>query len=189
LYKAEYNVQSFFRDLPELREKTFTVRTIKHSFQNTGIWPVSFKAFKKKLKEYGKKKERYIRLEHLEFGSESESNSEVEQLDKREPDLVLELKEEYHLPKLPKPLSLYDECILQLNKINNKVLDILSSLLCKRYTITITATKDYLIQRSLYKIEIKQVYTGQIAIHKTKLNTRLSFQKGGSILASDAVNF
>jgi hypothetical protein len=71
-YEAEYNVQSFFRDLPKLREKTFTVCTIKHSFQNAGIWPVSFKAVKKKLKEYGKKKKRDTGLEHLEFGSDSD---------------------------------------------------------------------------------------------------------------------
>jgi hypothetical protein len=77
-YEAEYNIQSFFRDLPKLREKTFTVRTIKHSFQNAGIWPVSFKAVKKKLKEYGKKKKKDTGLEHLEFGSESDSESEIE---------------------------------------------------------------------------------------------------------------
>ena len=35
-HEAEYNVQSFFRDLPKIRERTFTVRTIKHSFQNAG---------------------------------------------------------------------------------------------------------------------------------------------------------
>jgi hypothetical protein len=31
-FEAEYNVQSFFCDLLTIREKTFTVRTIKHSF-------------------------------------------------------------------------------------------------------------------------------------------------------------
>jgi viroplasmin and RNaseH domain-containing protein len=96
LYKVEYNVQSFFRDLPKLREKTFTIRTIKHSFQNVGIWPVSFKAVKKKLKEYSKKKKRDTSLEHLEFGSESNSKSnsklEIERLDKREPKLAPKLE-------------------------------------------------------------------------------------------------
>ncbi|KAN0070340.1 hypothetical protein V8E54_011209 [Elaphomyces granulatus] len=32
-HEVEYNVQSFFRDLPKIRERTFTVRTIKHSFK------------------------------------------------------------------------------------------------------------------------------------------------------------
>lgn len=116
-YEAEYNVQSFFRDLPKLREKTFTVRTIKHSFQNAGIWPVSFKAVKKKLKEYGKKKKRDTGLDYLEFGSESESGSETEKPDEREPKPMPELEEEYQLPRLPKPPSSYDECVLQLNEI------------------------------------------------------------------------
>ena len=56
-HEAEYNVQSFFRGLPKIRERTFTTRTIKHSFQNAGMWPVSFKAVQKKLKEYEKKKD------------------------------------------------------------------------------------------------------------------------------------
>ena len=67
---------SFFRDLPSIREKTFTVPTIKHAFANSGIWPVSFKAVKKKLKEYRKKSKKDTCLNVLEFGSESESEEE-----------------------------------------------------------------------------------------------------------------
>jgi hypothetical protein len=85
-YEAEYNVQSFFRDLPALRTKTFTVRTIKHSFQNSGIWPVSFKAVKKKLKEYGKKSRKDTRLEILEYGSESGSEGDKEGEEEPTPD-------------------------------------------------------------------------------------------------------
>src|SRR5271163_2108139 len=187
-YEAEYNVQSFFRDLPKLREKTFTVRTIKHSFQNAGIWPVSFKAVKKKLKEYGKKKKRDTGLDHLEFRSESDSESEIEQPDEREPKPVPELEEEYQLPRLPKPPSSYDECVLQLNEINDEILDVLSSSPRKRYTVTITATKDHLMRGSLHEMEIRQARAGQIATHRAKLNARLSLQRGGSILASDALN-
>jgi hypothetical protein len=49
---------------------------IKHSFQNAGIWPVSFKAVKRKLKEYGKKSKRDTGLSCLKYGSESSSGSE-----------------------------------------------------------------------------------------------------------------
>jgi hypothetical protein len=73
-YEAEYLVSSF-RDLPSIRIKAFTVATIKHSFANSGIWPVSFKAVKRKLKEYGKKSRKDTGLDLLEFGSESESDS------------------------------------------------------------------------------------------------------------------
>jgi hypothetical protein len=59
-YEPEYNVQCFFRDLPEIREKTFTVRTIKHAFQNAGIWPVSFKAVRREAQGvWEKATERY----------------------------------------------------------------------------------------------------------------------------------
>jgi hypothetical protein len=88
---------------------------------------------------------------------------------------VFKLEQEYQLPRLLKPPSLYDECVLQLNEINDKILDALSSSLCKRYTVTITTMKDYLMQGSLHKMEIKQARAGQIATHKAKLNARLSF--------------
>jgi hypothetical protein len=90
-FEAEYLVSSFLQDLPTIREKTFTLSTIKHSFQNSGICPVSFKAVKRKLKEYDKKSRKDIGLEVLEFGSELESKTED-----REQDLILDLMlEEY----------------------------------------------------------------------------------------------
>ena len=51
----------------------FTRRTIKHSLQNTVIWPVSVMAVKKKLREYGKKTVEANSLEILEYDSESDS--------------------------------------------------------------------------------------------------------------------
>ena len=112
---------------------------------------------------------------------------EIENLTEKEPELVPKLEQEYQLPRLPKPPSSYDECVLQLNEINDKILDALSSLLRKRYTTTITAMKDHLMRGSLHEMEIKQARVGQIATHKAKLNARLSFQKGGSILDLDAL--
>jgi hypothetical protein len=88
-FEAEYNVQSFFRDLSTIREKTFTVRTIKHSFQNSGIWPISFKAVKKKLKKYGKKSKKDTGLAFLEYGSESESESEAEAEARHKPEPLI----------------------------------------------------------------------------------------------------
>jgi hypothetical protein len=75
-FQPEYNLCSFLRDLPEIREKTFTVRTIKHSFQNAGIWPVRFKAVKRKLKKYGKKN-KDTGLDFLEYDSSSNSEEEL----------------------------------------------------------------------------------------------------------------
>jgi hypothetical protein len=63
----------------------------------------------------------------------------------------------------------------------------LSSLPGKRYTVTISATKDHLMLGSLHKINIKKARASQVANHKAKLNARLSFQKGGLLLASDAL--
>jgi len=74
-FEAEYLVCSFFRDLPSIREKTFTVPTIKHAFQNAGIWPVSFKAVKRKLKEYGKKSKKDTSLHIFKFKLELKSKA------------------------------------------------------------------------------------------------------------------
>ena len=102
------------RDLPKIQEKTFTVRTIKHSFQNARIWPVSFKAVKKKLKEYGKKKKRDTGLDFLEYESESDLEDEDTDIARREPDPIpdprLEDLNQYVLPTLPKPPTSYTNC-------------------------------------------------------------------------------
>ena|SRR5947209_5719857 len=79
-FKTEYLISSFLRDLPIIREKTFTIGTIKHSFQNSSIWLVSFKAVKKKLKEYRKKSRNNTGLDSFEYRSESESEVEDEEL-------------------------------------------------------------------------------------------------------------
>jgi hypothetical protein len=54
------------------------VRRIKHSFQNSVFWPVSFKAVKKKLKEYDKKSKKDTGLAFLKYRSESEAEAEPE---------------------------------------------------------------------------------------------------------------
>jgi hypothetical protein len=56
-------------------------------FQNSGIWPVSFKAVKKKLKEYRKKSRKDTRLEILEYRSESGLEGDKEEEEKPTPDL------------------------------------------------------------------------------------------------------
>ena len=186
-FEAEYNIQSFFRDLPKIRAKTFTKRTIKHSFQNSGIWPISFKAVKKKLKEYGKKQKKDIGLDFLEYGSESESESESE-INSQEliPVPDPQLMEEYQLPKLKPPTS-YDECRFQLQELDPKIQAGISSPTRAKYSITIQATNVFLMQGSLHEMEIAQAHTGAVETHKRKLQARKSLQKGGSLLASDAL--
>ena len=185
-FEPEYNVQSFLRDLPKIREKTFTVRTIKHSFQNAGIWPLSFKAVKKKLKEYGKKRKRDTGLEFLEYGSESESEPEQEQ--GQEQDLIHkpQLENEYQLPQLKPPAS-YDECRASLQELQTKVTMAVSSPTREQYTMTVTATSTFLMRGSLHEMEVKQAREAQVNGLKAKLHSRKTLGKGGSILASDAL--
>jgi hypothetical protein len=176
-YEPEYNIQSFFRDLPYIRQRTFKEGTIRHAFRDAGMWPVSFKAVQKKLKEYGKKRKKDTGLEYLEFSSESEAEEDA----RPEPELG-----EYELPSLKAPSS-YAECQEALRSINTKVQDALSSPSRARYKATIESTNTFLARGSLHEMEIAQARAGQIATHKRRLNARKSLGKGGSILARDAL--
>jgi DDE superfamily endonuclease len=184
-FEPEYNIQSFFRDLPRIRSQTFKVSTIKHSFANAGIWPVSFKAVKRKLKEYGKKKRRDTGLDALEFGSEPSSESDIEQ-EQQEPVPAPQLIEEYQLPLLKPPIS-YDECRRQLQELESKAQDTFSSPSRAQASITIQATNVFLMRGSLHEMEVTYARAGAIATHKRKLDARKSLAKGGSITASNAL--
>jgi len=76
---------------------------IKHAFKDAGMWPISFKAVKVKLKEYG--------------GKEKEE---------------IELEPEYELPQL-KPPSSYAECQEALRGLEGKIYNALSSPTRARY--------------------------------------------------------
>jgi hypothetical protein len=133
-----------------------------------------------------KKRKRDTGLEFLKYGSESGSESETE----RELDLVPDpqLQEEYQLPQLPKPPSLCNECRLQLEEIDSKITEALSSSPRKRYKIIRDSTEEFLMRGSLHEMEIAQACAGQIAIYKAMLNARQSLGKGGSILAIEALD-
>ena len=59
----EYNICSLFRDLAEIRLKTFKDYTIKNAFRDSGIWPVKNKvavaAIKRLLNQQSKKSKTY----------------------------------------------------------------------------------------------------------------------------------
>ena len=154
-YEAEYNICSFFRDLPALREKTFTKRTIKHSFEKSGTWPVSFKQVKRKIKEYGRKNKNDTGLDFLEFkGDPDSSDSEAENgLLEEEPVLDPQLQEEHQLPALPRPAS-YSDCVFQLKELDNKIQDALSSPSRRKYNVVRETTDSFLMRGSLHKMEI-----------------------------------
>lgn len=150
LFEAEYLISSFFRDLPSIREKTFTAFIVKHSFANSDIWPVSFKAIKKKLKEYGKKSKKDTRLDVLEFGSESEEEDQGLERDLI-PNLIL--IEEYQLPK-PKLPSSYDEYRALNEELASKLRAALSSPARVKYKILRESINTWLMRGSISKMEV-----------------------------------
>jgi DDE superfamily endonuclease len=59
----EYTITSFFRDLSNIQEQTFKEYTIKNVFSNSGMWPISFKVARKKMREYSSKKRKVSEVE------------------------------------------------------------------------------------------------------------------------------
>jgi hypothetical protein len=106
---------------------------------------------RRKLKEYSKKQRKDTSLEFLEFGSDSNTKPDIELPPL--PASIHDLEETYRLLTLLKPPSLYNEYVLWLDNLDNKILEALSSSPRKEYMIIIKATKNYLILRSLYKID------------------------------------
>jgi len=113
---------------------------------------VSFKVVQRKLKEYGKKQRKDTSLEFLEFGSELDTEPDTE-LPPPLPAPIYDLEETYQLPTLLKPPSSYNEYVLRLDNLDNKILEALSSSPRKEYTIIIKATKNYLMLGSLHDMD------------------------------------
>jgi hypothetical protein len=183
-FEPEYNLTSLLRNLPEIREKTFTVRTIKHSFQNASIWPVSFKAVKKKLKEYGKKSKRDTGIDFLEMGSSSESDDELLVAQQLDPVPNTLLEAEYILPILPTPPTSYNDCIHQWDEITPRISAALDSSPRRRYDTLRKGTYEFLMLGSLGQMDLQNAAKKQVDIQKAKLTARVSLSKGGSMPAS-----
>ena len=49
-FEPVYKIQSFFRDLPQIRERTSKEDTIRHAFRDTGIWLVKLQGSLKEAK-------------------------------------------------------------------------------------------------------------------------------------------
>ena len=147
---------------------------------------MSFKAVQRKLKEYSKKQRKDTSLEFLEFSSKSDTKPDTE-LPPPPPTPIHDLEETYRLPTLPKPPSSYNEYILRLDNLDNKILEALSSSPRKEYIIIIKATKNHLMLGSLHEMDAQISRTAQVKRHKAKLNARLSFQRGGWLNASDTL--
>ncbi len=180
-FEPEYNVQSFFRDLPTIRAKTFTKSTVKYSFKDAGIWPVSFAAVQRQLYKYGKKERKKQRgIEHLEFGRDSSDEESVSSTSTNSIGLPT-------IQKTPPPSS-YNECYTALKSLETKVQQALSSPTRVRYTSITNRTSTLLMRGSLHEMEIENRRKGAIQYHKEKLNARKSLSKGGQLYAFQGIH-
>jgi hypothetical protein len=127
-------------------------------------------------------------LEFLEFGffSESKNNNNKESDKKQELLLVIDprFNDKLMLLILFKSLLLYNNYRYYWDSLNNKIKAVLLSPSKARYIITKEGIYEFLILRSLGKIELQKLQTKQVAIYKSKLNSRVSLQKDSLLLVS-----
>jgi hypothetical protein len=171
-----------FESRPSLRERL-------NSFKKSGIWPVSFKQVRRKIKEYGKKNKKDLGLDSLEFQGDpdsEDSNDYKDEVDQSNPIPNPVLQEEYQLPPLPKPAS-YSDCVFQFKELDSKIKDILSSPSRRKYQVVQKSTDKWLMQGSLSAQELLNARKAQVDLHKSKLNARMSLSKGGNMLAIDGL--
>jgi hypothetical protein len=50
----EYTISSFLRDLPQVRTQTLKKMTIKHAFEQAGMWPIDRQKVLQKMSKYMK---------------------------------------------------------------------------------------------------------------------------------------
>jgi DDE superfamily endonuclease len=177
--EPEYNVQSFFRDLPTIRAKTFTKSTIKGSFKNAGIWPISFATVRHQLQKYGKKERRkQCGIEYLEFGKDTSDEESV----------ISTSSTTLPVFKKTPPPSSYNECYTALKSLETKVQQALSSPSRIRYTSITYKTGTLLMRGSLHEMEIENQRKRAIYVRKEKLNARKSLSKGGQLYAFQGIH-
>ena len=155
----EYTITSLFRDLSNIREQTFKEYTIKNAFRNSGMWPVSFKAAKKKMREYSNK-------------NLKRKLSEEGQLDDDANDLPILPQ---HLPRT------YQECSKAFNEWEFRVPHEFSSPSRKRYKLAIAASKIHLGRASLQQQDHRAIQNRLFQEQRARATNRKSLNYGGPL--------
>ena len=148
----EYNITSFFRDLKEIREKTMKSYTIKHVFQDSGMWPISYKIALRKMRQYSTKRT----TQAIPI-----SNDSIELFDL--------------------PPTTYFQYESRLHEWEERVPDILSSPSARRFQSWAHATKVYLSKVQLQHHEYQLIQHQLIVQSKAKIGNRRSINTGGPI--------
>ncbi|KAL5331231.1 hypothetical protein ACEPPN_000760 [Leptodophora sp. 'Broadleaf-Isolate-01'] len=144
-------------------------------------------AILQKVKEYGRKTKKD--LESLEYGEVS-TDSDIES------DTNSTEEDDQTLPALPSELAdpikrrmpeTYVELRYAWEELDEKIMAAVSSPTRANFQWTRQANDQALYRASLEEAEVLQARVTQVEVHKKKLTSRVSLQKGGSLLASVAL--
>ena len=169
----EYTLCSFFRDLSSIREQTFQPYTIKNSFQESGMFPVSFKAGLKKMRHYNKGK-------GPEVAATNSPNSNGDP--GTQSAISVEEGGELELPVLP---STYFECQRGMGEWVDRA-EAFSPSSKDRFKQWAKDTQVYLAQAELQQESYQNVQTRIAEAAQRKSKSRRVIQKGGVITVESA---
>ena len=153
----EYNLASFIRDLPYIREQTFKESTIIHAFQKAGIWPISCDIAIAKLRTYSQPRPRQYNRP-----------------------TTLPLR-----PITPKPSSFRDS-EQGLQRWKSKLTGLLSSPSQKSYNSWATGTEEMLASGHLQQLDLRVLQQQVEEQKKGKGKSRARLQIGGQLTAERA---
>ncbi|KFY97969.1 hypothetical protein V498_01766 [Pseudogymnoascus sp. VKM F-4517 (FW-2822)] len=153
----EYNIASFIRDLPYIREQTFKESTIISAFQKAGIWPISCEIAIAKLRTYSKPRPTTPTTP-----------------------IALPLRQ-----LTPKPSSFKDS-EQGLQRWKTKLTGLLSSPSQKSYDNWLTSTEEVLASGQLQQLDLRVLQKQVEEQKKGKNRSRARLQVGGKLCANRA---
>ena len=99
----EYTISSFFYDLEDIHQHTFSFSTIQSAFKKAGMWPANLKIIKKSMRKYTKTT------------------------------VMVKAQTEPELPVIPQTPYTICQAQIQLGQLGLKIKDALSSLSQRKY--------------------------------------------------------
>lgn len=152
----EYTIASFFRDLPEIREKTFKKATVQNAFRKAGMWPVN-----------------------------KESTFELMRKYMKTTPTAKEVIKEPELPTLGTPTTVR-QVQYQLGELKPKVMDLLSSPSQRKFDSFTRGTETVLDENEFTQFDRDIAYRRLAELVAKKPSNRKRLQKGGQLSGRDA---
>jgi hypothetical protein len=147
----EYTISSFFHDLEDIRQRTFSPSTIRSAFKKAGMWPANLKVIKEFMWKYAKTT------------------------------VTVEAQTESELPIIPQTPYTIRQVQIQLGQLGPKIKDALSSPSQHKYESLERGTVQVLDEGEIIALERDLLYKRVYEITNKRIHSRRRIQRGGEL--------